>query len=179
MLGECAAMKQQWPRWHVFLVKRWMLISEKQFSTGQGSCGHCECSVGCAQRQFWRHIIVWSFWTAGMCGPGHHTLPVWTHAIRPTLYGAFWKIQFTKKKSAYSLKTATRDFGSSDQRQWRKSSCSYAKSLTSASDGIHAHIKNVLRDYYSSKTVDLRDTKCSGVCYVVSQLYAMKNLVSF
>jgi hypothetical protein len=75
-----------------------------------------------------------------------------------------------QKQSIYNQRTATRNFSSSDQHQWRNSRCSCAKLPMSAADILDtdgAHIENVLHDCQSPKATEFRDTKYSYVCYIV------------
>jgi hypothetical protein len=114
-----------------------MSISDKNFfNRTRLDNTHCEWSAGYAQ---WTNIR-----TAQHClivflngldkgGPQHNTLQILNHVI--ISYTAFWNIQFTTKKSTHNWRTETRNFSSSDQRQWRNSSCSCVKFLTLAADG--------------------------------------------
>jgi hypothetical protein len=99
------------------------------FSQKDGDRPHYEYSVRCAKWTFWRQWDVEMFSWAWSWPPYY---PVLNHAT--SSYEAPWKLGL-QKQYAQNLRAETRSFGSSDQRQWRKSGCSCVKFQTAAADG--------------------------------------------
>jgi hypothetical protein len=85
------------------------------------------------------------------------------------------EIYSLQKQPAHSQRTATRNFGSSDQRRRRNCAAIVQNSqcrLQMVLDADGAHIENTfsLCDCKSPKTAELRDTKYSDVCVIKTRI---------